>query len=177
MAVHPSEGPRADETALRGVVAILFGLALLVWPGPTITIIAVAFAAYALISGALALTAARRQSSEHHDWLKTAAEGVVAIAAGLAILFWRALSATVVIYVIAAWAIISAIPAIFSALRARDWLQGAEGVVLAVLGIILLASPGSTLRSLATVIGGFALVWGVVGLARGFAGPRTSARA
>jgi uncharacterized membrane protein HdeD (DUF308 family) len=39
--------------ALRGLVALLFGLVVLFWPGPVLTVLALMFGTYAVVDGAI----------------------------------------------------------------------------------------------------------------------------
>jgi uncharacterized membrane protein HdeD (DUF308 family) len=39
--------------AVRGVAAVLFGLAALIWPGPTLAVLIVLYGAYAVFDGGL----------------------------------------------------------------------------------------------------------------------------
>ncbi len=170
MAARPERSTLTDSSIFRGIVAIIFGLAILIWPAITLRVLVTLFAAYALISGALALLAAQRQSSHHEEWWSSALEGVIGIAAGLAILFWPGTSLAVVLYVIAAWAIVSAIPELIGGFTRGDWLAVGTGVVLLLLGITLVGTGASTLASVAQIIGIFAIIWGGLTLARAFAG-------
>jgi uncharacterized membrane protein HdeD (DUF308 family) len=43
--------------AVRGVVAMLFGLVALIWPGLTLTVLIIVYGAYALIDGVFAIVA------------------------------------------------------------------------------------------------------------------------
>ena len=54
--------------ALRGAAGILFGLLALVWPGITLLLLVVMFAAYALIGGVAAVSAAIQHRSIRADW-------------------------------------------------------------------------------------------------------------
>ena len=47
---------------LRGIAAVLFGLATLFWPGITLFVLVIFFGAYALVEGVFALVAGIRGS-------------------------------------------------------------------------------------------------------------------
>ena len=67
--------------ALRGLVAALFGLSALVWPGVPLAVLVLLFGAYALVDGAFGIVAAIRGSSERRELLL--AEGISGVLAGL----------------------------------------------------------------------------------------------
>ncbi len=68
--------------ALRGVVAVVFGILAFAWPGVTLALLVFLWGAYALIDGVLALLAAFRTGHDHRWGLLL--EGIVGIAAGAA---------------------------------------------------------------------------------------------
>ena len=61
-ASSPDLAPSWWALALRGLVAVFFGLAALFWPGLVLAVLIVLFGAYALVDGILALIAAFRSS-------------------------------------------------------------------------------------------------------------------
>ena len=54
--------------ALRGVLAVVFGVIALVLPGVTMLSLVIVFAAYALVDGVLAIVAAVRSARRHERW-------------------------------------------------------------------------------------------------------------
>ena len=54
----PDHTPSWWSLALRGLVAVLFGLAALFWPGLVLEVLILFFGAYALVDGIFALVAA-----------------------------------------------------------------------------------------------------------------------
>src|ERR687897_2912559 len=92
---------------LRGIAAVLFGLAALFWPGLTLFVLIVFFGAYSLVDGIFAIVAGIRGSGGRR-WLLLA-EGVLGVLVGLIALFWPGMTALVFLYVIAAWAILTGI--------------------------------------------------------------------
>ena len=69
--------------AIRGLAALLFGLFALFVPGITILSLVLVFAAYAVVDGVFAITAAVRAGKAHKKWGALALEGLVGILAGI----------------------------------------------------------------------------------------------
>ena len=156
---------------LRGIAAVLFGLAALFWPGLTLFVLIVFFGAYALVDGILAIMAGIR-GSEGSRWLLLA-EGVVGVLAGLVAFFWPGMTALVVLFVISAWASVTGLLKVVMAIAFRrkienEWLMGLSGVLSVVFGVILGVLPGVGLLSLVWLVGIYALIFGVALIVLGF---------
>ncbi|HEX2739706.1 MAG TPA: DUF308 domain-containing protein, partial [Rubrobacter sp.] len=101
------------------------------------------------------------------------AEGVLGVLAGLVALFWPGISALVLLYVIAAWAIFTGILKVVMAISLRreienEWLMILSGVLSVVFGVVLGALPGVGLLSLVWLVGIYALIFGVALIVLGF---------
>lgn len=156
---------------VRGIAAVLFGLAALFWPGLTLFVLIVFFGAYVLVDGVFALVAGIRGSGDRR-WLLLA-EGALGILAGLIAFFWPGQTALVLLYVIAAWAILTGILKVVMAISLRreienEWLMGLGGVLSVLFGLILAVLPGVGLLSLVWLIGIYALIFGIALIVLGF---------
>jgi uncharacterized membrane protein HdeD (DUF308 family) len=156
--------------ALRGLFAIIFGLLSLVWPGLSLAALVLLFGAYALVDGIFALIAAVRRAEAHMRWAQFAWEGVFGVAAGVVTFFWPGMTALLLLYFIAAWAVLTGIFKIAAAIRLRkeitdEWALGLNGVASIIFGIVLIVFPGAGALALIWLIGGFALLFGVLLLA------------
>jgi uncharacterized membrane protein HdeD (DUF308 family) len=152
--------------ALRGFVALLFGLLVLFWPGLVLAVLALLFGIYAVVDGLITLVPALRSSGRGAQRWLPLAEGAVGIIAGLSALLWPGLSSNGLLYVIVAWAMLTGILKIVTAvvLRAeveQGWLLGGSGALSVLFGVLLAALTGSDLSSLAPLVGGFAVVVGL----------------
>jgi len=157
---------------IRGVVAILFGLATFVAPGISLAVLVLLFGAYAFVDGVLAVVSAFRRRGETDHWGMMLLEGIVGVGAGLVTLFWPGLTALALLYVIAAWALVTGLFEIVTAIRLRkvlhdEWLLVLGGLASIGLGVLLMAYPGTGALALVLWIGAYAMVFGVllVGLA------------
>ena len=153
--------------ALRGLVAILFGLAALFWPGLILTVLIVLFGAYALVDGILAVIAAFRSSGRGMRRSLLLIEGAIGILFGLLALFWPGLTALALLYLFAFWAILGGIARIVMAVMLRreienEWSIGLSGVLYVILGIVLSLLPGAGLLAYTWLIGLFALAVGII---------------
>ena len=152
--------------ALRGLVAILFGLAALFWPGLILAVLIVLFGAYALVDGIFAVIAAFRSSGRGMRRPLLLIEGAIGILFGLVALFWPGLTALALIYIIAFWIILSGIARIVMAIMLRreienEWSIALSGVLSVILGIVLVLLPGAGLLAYTWLIGLLALALGI----------------
>jgi uncharacterized membrane protein HdeD (DUF308 family) len=151
--------------ALRGIAAILFGIAAFGWPGLTLVALAYLFGFYALTDGAFALAAVLVGRPPSGMWWPLLVEGLVGILAGVLSLAWPGLTALVLLYMIAAWAIATGVFEIVAAIRLRKEIQGEWLLVLAGLlsigfGVVLAVRPGAGAVALVWIIGAYAVVFG-----------------
>src|ERR687893_361536 len=108
-AALPAEAGHWWALALRGAIAILFGLAALVRPGIALEALILLFGAYALVDGVFSIIGVFGGTrSGTPRWLLLI-EGVVSILAGLVAFVLPGLTAIVFLYLIAVWAIITGI--------------------------------------------------------------------
>lgn len=152
--------------ALRGLVAILFGLAALFWPGLILAVLIVLFGAYALVDGILAVIAAFRSSGRGMRRPLLLIEGVLGILFGILALLWPGLTALALLYIIAFWAIFSGIARIVMAVMLRreienEWSIALSGMLSVVLGIVLVLLPGAGLVAYTWLVGLLALAVGI----------------
>src|SRR2546426_6868094 len=101
--------------ALRGVLAILLGVAVVVLPGVTLAALVVLFGAYALVDGVLAIIAGVRAAERHERWWSPVLKGLAGIAAGVVTFVQPALTALALLYLIGGWGIVTGILEIFAA--------------------------------------------------------------
>jgi uncharacterized membrane protein HdeD (DUF308 family) len=158
--------------ALRGVLAILFGVVTLVMPGAVGTSLIYLFGAYAIIDGVFALVASAKLVQIHERWWAMLLVGLVGIAAGVYAFARPTTSALAIVYLIAAWAIITGLLEEVAAFRLRkvvdgEWMLAVAGLVSIAFGLMLAARPGAGLIGLLWVIGAYAIIFGVllIGLA------------
>jgi uncharacterized membrane protein HdeD (DUF308 family) len=150
--------------ALRGLAAVLFGILAFVWPGMTLAVLVLLFGAYALVDGVLAIVAAIRGDVQHRITLLL--EGIVGVLAGLAAFVLPGVTALVLLYIIAFWAIVTGVLEIVAAIRVRRAIANELGLiiggVLSVLfGIVLIVAPGAGALAVVYLIGAYAIIFGV----------------
>jgi uncharacterized membrane protein HdeD (DUF308 family) len=157
---------------LRGLAGICFGIITFIAPAISLAILVLVWGAYALADGILALVTAIRRRGEDRWWLFFV-EGLVGIAAGVLTLIWPGLTAIALLYLIAAWAIVTGALEIAAAIRLRkvianEWLLGLSGIASLGFGILLILFPGAGALTVVIWIGAYALVFGALVVALAF---------
>ncbi|WP_047866041.1 HdeD family acid-resistance protein [Rubrobacter aplysinae] len=159
--------------ALRGAIALLFGLAALLRPDITLFALVVLFGAYMLVDGVFAIGGVFGGASRGRPRWLLLIEGVFGVLAGLVAFVLPGLAAVALLYLIAAWAIITGVIEIVLAIELRreiegEWAMIAGGVVSVLFGIILAVLPGVGIVSLVWLVGIYAIIFGVLLLILGF---------
>jgi uncharacterized membrane protein HdeD (DUF308 family) len=158
---------------LRGVAAILFGLAAFAWPGLTLAVLIVLFGAYAFVDGVLAVITGLSHTHDSPRWWVFLVEGLVGIAIGVIAFVWPGVATLAILAMIAAWAILTGILEIVAAIRLQreitnEWLLALGGILSVGLGILLIAQPLAGTVALIWMIGAYSVIAGVVWIALGF---------
>ncbi len=159
--------------ALRGVAALLFGLLTLWYPGMSLAVLIFLFGAYALVDGVFtAISAVANRRGEQH-WVALLIGGIAGIIIGVLTFLAPGVTATVLLFFIAAWAIVTGIAQIVAASRLRklirgEWLLALAGALSLVLGVLLISRPVAGALAVVLWIGAYAVVLGVITIVLAF---------
>jgi len=158
---------------VRGLVAIVFGLVALAWPGATLVTLVLFYGVFALIDGVFAVIAAVRGKGDTGSRWWLAFVGLLGIVAGLVTYFSPGLTALALLVVIGICALMYGVVEIVGAIRLRkeidnEWMLIIHGALAALFGIIVLVRPGAGALALIWLIGAFAILSGVLLLAFAF---------
>lgn len=157
--------------ALRGALALLFGILAIAWPGLTLLWLVALFAAFALLSGGVSVVAAiRNRKTEDHWWLALVL-GLVSLGAGVIAIIHPDLTALVLVLLMGANAIVTGILDISMAARLRKaafrgkGLLVLAGLVSLAFGILVFLFPGAGALALVWMVSFYAILSGVLLLA------------
>ncbi len=147
--------------AFRGLIAVLFGLIAIFWPGPTVGVLVILLGAFALVEGVANIVAGVRGRT---GW--AVFEGIISVIAGIVFVVWPAITALVLLYLVAAWAIITGIVRIVAAIQLRrvlrnEWLLVGSGLASVIFGVIAAVFPGAGILALIWLLGAWLIVLGV----------------
>lgn len=150
--------------ALRGVAAIVFGLVALLATGATILSLVLVFAALMLVDGVLNLVSGVRSARRHERWGTLILLGVVDLIAAAAAIAAPGLTVLAFVYLMAAWAFVTGILAISTAVRLRQdhgrWWLGFSGALSVMGGVLLAIAPSIGAIVLTWWLGAYAIVFG-----------------
>lgn len=161
------------NVALRGLLAVGFGLFALTWTGLTVWVLVVMFGAYAVTAGLFSVVAGFMSMSENRQWWVFALEGMVGVVVGVMVFAWPAVTGLVLLYLIAIWAIVRGFVDLSTALTVpletgSRVLLGIAGLLSMGLGILLIIFPTGGAIAIAWLIGVFAVAIGITMVALGF---------
>ena len=161
---------------LRGILALLLGIAAVLFPLSAVFAFTMVFAAFCFVDGIASVIAGIRGANEPgHRWGSMIFSGIVGILIGFLFLVMPMIAtftyAFLAIVMLAAWSIVTGVLEIVAAVRLRrdmegEWLLGLSGLISLLLGIAIIALvipyPATTILSAAWLIAIFAFASGIV---------------
>lgn len=156
--------------AFRGVIAILFGVLALVWPGLTLLVLTALFAAYALLTGVVLVVGSVRSRKSNDDWWLPLMVGLVSLGAAAVATLRPSLTALVLVLVVGANALVTGVLDIATAIRLRKTIRN-EGLLILngaasiAFGVLVFLFPDAGALALAWLISLYALLTGILLLA------------
>jgi uncharacterized membrane protein HdeD (DUF308 family) len=157
---------------LRGIAAIVFGVLAFIWPHITLSVLILLFGAYALVDGIFSIIAGIKTHSENKRWWLLLILGLLSVAAGVYAFIMPAITAIILLVLIASWAIVTGAFEIAAAIQMRkhitgEWLLALSGIISILFGAMLLYNPVAGALAVVWLIGIYAVVSGILLLALG----------
>lgn len=151
---------------LRGLLAVIFGILAIVWPEVSLLTLITLFGAFALVDGIFSVVVGISSYGEHERWWAILLAGLAGIIFGGLTLFWPEVTTTVLVYFIAAWAVVTGLFTVLGAIQLRRVIRGEgwlilSGILSIVFGIFLFVYPGASALGLILLIGAYAIVFGI----------------
>jgi len=160
--------------ALAGFASVAFGVIVLVKPGMSLIALLALFGAFTFVAGAFMLGAGLEHLAQRRtDWVPYVLGGLSGIAIGAVTFFRPGVTGIVLLYLIAAWAIVSGLYEVVAAFDLWDdthesiWL-GIAGVLSAAFGVLIAIYPASGALAILWLIGIWAVATGVAELVYAF---------
>jgi uncharacterized membrane protein HdeD (DUF308 family) len=151
---------------LRGVIGIVLGIVLIVWPEATIVVLMVLFGIWALIDGVGLAAQVFAKGAGTGQRVLFGVMALVALVVALFAIFRPGVAASVVTWFIGIWLLVRGlfelVGAFSSTISAPRWLLVVSALLDLVLGWLFVANPGTAAVAVAVVIGILAIAWGVV---------------
>jgi uncharacterized membrane protein HdeD (DUF308 family) len=152
------------------VAGIIFGIVALVWPGITLVALIALFGAYAFVAGVFTLAAGLDFVGERAShWVPMLLGGLAGIAIGVFTFFRPGSTALALVFLIAAWAIVTGVFEVVSGIEFTGQVKGSWTLWLAGLfsiafGVLIAVNPGSGVLAILWLIGFYAILGGVMRL-------------
>jgi uncharacterized membrane protein HdeD (DUF308 family) len=155
-----------------GILMVAAGLCAVVWPGPTVLVLAVLFGIQLIVSGIFSFINAFAADESGGMRVWNVILGLLGIVVGLYAVRHIIVSVVALALLIGIYWVAYGIAQIYTAIanRAlphRGWM-GFIGALSVIAGIIVIAWPGPSLVTLAIVLGVWLIIYGVMEIALAF---------
>ena len=153
--------------ALRGLIAIVFGVLAFIWPVATIGSLIFVVGIYAILDGVFAFIEAIKRRKTDSRWWALLLESLVSLLLGTGALLNPGLATVAFVYMLGFWAIVTGLLEIVQAVRARNETKGegwliVGGLLSVAFGVTLIMWPISGAITLVWLLGGYAIGFGFV---------------
>lgn len=149
----------------RGVVAVIFGLLCVIWPGISLAIVLALFGVYVLVDGVVSIISAVSHTDRRYWWLLLLI-GVVGITAGIITFAYPIVTMMALLVIIGVWAVVTGVLQIITAFAEHATmgirlLWGIGGLISLIFGVLLFVYPLAGLLAVVWLIGFYAMIFGI----------------
>ena len=156
--------------AVAGIISIVFGATVLLWPGISLLSLTLLFGAFAFVYGTLAVgSGLYLLANRSTEWVPYVAAGVAGVIIGVITYLVPGFTDLTLVYLVAAWAFVTGVFEIVAAIDMRGALRGAAwvgltGALSVVFAIVVAFRPGAGMLAILWVIGFYGILAGVTRL-------------
>jgi uncharacterized membrane protein HdeD (DUF308 family) len=159
--------------AMRGALAVIFGVIAFAWPGITFEALVLLFGAYAFVDGVLMFSFGLIAAGDHEQSWPLVLAGTLGIGLGVLTFAQPAAMGLALVYVVGFWAIVTGLLELVAAIHLREvisgeWLMGLSGVLSIIFGVLVAAQPSSGAIALVYLFGFYAILAGTSEISLGF---------
>lgn len=150
---------------VRGIVSIIFGIIVVIYPLSAATVLALFFGAYVFADGIFAIASIITSSEARKHFWSLLFEGIVGIAVGIVTFFLPEITLFGLIILISIWAVVTGISEIVLAIKIRKIIEGEflmiiSGLLSIVFGILVFLRPLAGMVVTVYLIGIYAIMFG-----------------
>ncbi|PWS38826.1 hypothetical protein DFH01_06135 [Falsiroseomonas bella] len=151
---------------LRGVLGILFGIVIFLFPGVGLAVILAFLAAWVGVDGVASLVHAFRGTPDptgrHRSRTWLTLDGIASLALAAVVLIAPGISAIFLVICVGAWALVVGVFRLVMAWRSGSWMLGLLGAVSVLAGLMLMIAPGPGLLAVIWIVALEAIAMGVL---------------
>jgi uncharacterized membrane protein HdeD (DUF308 family) len=152
---------------IRGILAVIFGVLTLAKPAVTLAVLVMFFGAYYLVDGAFSIIASLTAPKGYRGWVWLLIGGIAGVIIGLLTFVMPGVTAVVLLYYVIAWLIVIGAMQVVAGIRLRKEIHGEffliiGGLLSVLFGLFLLVNPGAGALAVIWLIGGYAILFGVM---------------
>ncbi|MFA6492532.1 MAG: DUF308 domain-containing protein [Patescibacteria group bacterium] len=152
---------------LRGVLALILGIILVIWPEQTLVILLTFFPIFAIVDGSSAIIIGGRARKDG-KWLSFIPMGIFEIIIGILVFVWPGITITAFVCLMALWALVLGLNELFVVFTDKKlhsgarWLYVLGSILTIVLGVLVIIYPLLTSLIVLWLLGIYFLVYGIL---------------
>ncbi|GAA3298919.1 DUF308 domain-containing protein [Dactylosporangium vinaceum] len=159
---------------IRGVLAVVFGVLAVIWPGVTVIALALLFGIFAIVTGVEQLIHAIRPTAGPSNPVTGFADGtgpriargiagLVGLVVGVMAVVWPGVTAVTLAILVGVWAVVIGLSDLWLATRQHGgWSMALIGALAIVAGLFIMIRPAAGALAIAWTIGVYAIISGVL---------------
>lgn len=152
---------------IRGILALIFGIVALFFPASAFLSLVIVFGAFAFVDGIFAIISAFTSNARSENWWWLMLEGAVGIVIGVLTFLQPAAMGEAWLILIAAWAIVTGILEVITAIRLRKVIEGElwmiiGGLISVAFGVLVMVYPTSGAFAIGYMVAFYAIIFGAM---------------